>query len=84
MSGKLDGDKDVLRSGWPEEVVGGGRCEGRWMSVMVNVPPVAGMRETSPRAVENVERSSCAYWTKTWCEKMIPMEQEDWGRGSVL
>ena len=33
----------------------------RWRSVIVNVPPVAGMRETSPRAVENVERSSCAY-----------------------
>ena len=33
----------------------------RWRSVMVNFPPVAGIRETSPRAVENVERSSCAY-----------------------
>jgi hypothetical protein len=29
---------------------------------MVKMPPVAGIRETSPRVVEKVERSSCAYW----------------------
>ncbi len=36
-------------------------ASGRWRSVMMNVPEVEGMRETSPRVVEKVERSSCAY-----------------------
>jgi hypothetical protein len=59
--GKLDGDREVLRSVWLDGPFSGGTCGGRWRSVMVNVPPVAGMRETSPMAVENVDRSSCAY-----------------------
>ena len=30
------------------------------MMLMVKTPPVDGIRQTSPRDVENVERSSCA------------------------
>lgn len=29
---------------------------------MVKTPPVDGTKETSPRDVENVDRSSCANW----------------------
>lgn len=64
VSGKLDEEREVLRSGGPDGAFGGKTSfgdEDRWASVIVNVPPVAGMRETSPRAVEKVERSSCAY-----------------------
>jgi hypothetical protein len=64
VSGKLDGEREVLRSGVLEGAFGGETSlggKGRWASVMVNVPPVAGTRETSPRVVEKVERSSCAY-----------------------
>jgi hypothetical protein len=63
VSSKLDAPGDPAVS-WAEiDDFGGERSafSERWRSVMVNVPPVAGMRETSPRAVENVERSSCAY-----------------------
>jgi hypothetical protein len=62
--GKLDVFGDPAES-WAEvDAFEGERSvfSERWRSVIVNVPPVAGMRETSPRAVENVERSSCAYY----------------------
>ena len=64
VSGKLDVPGDPVES-WAEvDAFGEERSifSERWRSVMVNVPPVAGIRETSPRMVENVERSSCAYW----------------------
>jgi hypothetical protein len=62
-SGKLDVLGDPAEGWAGVDAFGGERSvfSGRWRSVMVNVPPVAGIRETSPRVVENVERSSCAY-----------------------
>jgi hypothetical protein len=62
-SGKLDVPRDSTETWVEVDTFGSERSvfSERWRSVMVNVPPVAGMRETSPRAVENVERSSCAY-----------------------
>ena len=34
----------------------------RWIMDIVYVPPVVGIRATSPRDVEKVERSSWAIW----------------------
>jgi hypothetical protein len=52
---------------------------------MVNVPPVAGMRETSPRAVENVERSSCAYCDEEMdCKKLRKIGQRGWDIGIMI
>jgi hypothetical protein len=81
-SSKLDALGDPVES-WAEvDAFGGERSvfSERWRSVIVNVPPVAGMRETSPRAVENVERSSCAYCDGEMdCKKLRKTDQRDWG-----
>lgn len=77
-SGKLDVFGDPAES-WAEvDAFEGERSvfSERWRSVIVNVPPVAGMRETSPRAVENVERSSCAYYDGEMdCKKLRKTNQ---------
>lgn len=41
---------------------------GEWKISTVKVPPVEGWRATSPREVENVERSSWAYCV---CEGLV-------------
>jgi hypothetical protein len=85
------GKPDVLGDpavSWVEaDAFGGGRSvfSERWRSVMVNVPPVAGIRETSPRAVENVERSSCAYCDGEMdCKKLRKIDQRGWDIGIML
>jgi hypothetical protein len=87
VSGKLNvlGDPAVS---WAEvDTFGGERSvfSERWRSVMVNVPPVAGMRETSPRAVENVERSSCAYCDGEMdCKKLRKIDRRGWDIGIMM
>jgi hypothetical protein len=72
-SGKPDMFGDPVVRWVGVDVFGGERSvfSERWRSVMVNVPLVAGMRETSPRAVENVERSSCAYYDEEMNRKKL-------------
>jgi hypothetical protein len=78
VSGKMDVLGDPTESRAEVDAFGGERSvfSERWSSEMVNVPPVAGMRETSPRAVEKVERSSCAYCDGEMdCKKLRKIDQ---------
>ena len=47
----------ALVSTLPSSLLGG---EGAWTMSIVKTPPVEGIKATSPREVENVERSSWA------------------------
>lgn len=56
-------NRDVWVVNWPScDTACGSDGEPAWTISIVKTPPVDGTKETSPRDVENVDRSSCANW----------------------
>ena len=73
----LRSQRGVERGADDEEVDGEA-----WMMSIWKVPLVEGMRETSPREREKVERSSCAYcvWGEGGLGVSVRMESEEGGK----